>query len=108
MAKRTDANHTAISDAFRRLGYSVKSMHEVGGGFPDLVIAKGSDTFLIEVKTETGKLNPLQQQFIDKWNGRVYVVTCVDDVLAFNNDLLTPVTPNREYFVKDYSQNLNI
>lgn len=105
MPKKTDANHIAISDAFRRLGYSVKSMHEVGGGFPDLVVAKGSDTYLVEIKTAAGKLNELQQAFIDKWNGKVYVVHCVDDVLAFNSDLLAPVEPNRKYFVKDFKNN---
>lgn len=104
MAKRTDANQIAISDAFRRLGYSVKSMHEVGGGFPDLVVAKGSDTYLVEVKTEKGKLNELQEKFIATWYGKVYVITCVDDVLAFNSDMLAPVQPNREYFIKEFKQ----
>lgn len=104
MAKRTDSNHVAISDAFRRLGYSVKSMHEVGEGFPDLVIAKGADTYLVEIKTENGKLNDKQKEFISKWNGKVYLVTCVDDVIAFYNELLTPVEPNREYFIKEFKQ----
>ena len=101
--KKTDSNHIAISDAFRRLGYTVKSTHEVGGGFPDLVVSKG-ETYLVEIKTDEGKLNDQQIEFIDKWNGKVYVVRCVDDVIEFDRDMLQPVIPNRKYFVKDFKK----
>lgn len=50
-AKRTDANHAAIRDALRALGWVVDDLSGAGGGVPDLVvaIAPGKPHFL-EIK----------------------------------------------------------
>jgi len=37
-AKRTDANHAAIRDGLRQLGYDVLDLSDVGGGVPDLCV----------------------------------------------------------------------
>lgn len=37
-ARRTDANHKAVIDAIRALGYPVKSLHTQGGGVEDLLV----------------------------------------------------------------------
>jgi len=85
-------------------------MSAVGGGFPDLIVSKGGTNDLIEIKTDTGKLNELQLNFIAGWNSPVYVVRCIDDVLLFNEGNLKPVAvkyfafetikPNRERYIE--------
>lgn len=37
-ARRTDANHRTVTDAIRKLGYPVKSLHTQGGGVEDLLV----------------------------------------------------------------------
>lgn len=62
-AKRTDANHADIRQAFRRLlgVENVVDTSRAGFGLGDLVIAYGGISMLIEVKTATGKLTKAQQ-----------------------------------------------
>jgi len=37
-AKRTDANHRAVTAAIRAMGFPVKSLHTQGGGVEDLLV----------------------------------------------------------------------
>jgi Holliday junction resolvase-like predicted endonuclease len=60
-ARRTDANHGEIRDAFRKLGCRVFDACRVGQGFPDLVVQYGGMTLLVEVKTRTGTLTDAQE-----------------------------------------------
>ena len=39
-AKRTDANHAAIRQAFRDLGWTVEDLSHVGHGVPDLYVER--------------------------------------------------------------------
>src|SRR5688572_2834121 len=60
-ARRTDANHATIRDAFRKLGCRVFDACRVGQGFPDLVVQYGGMTLLVEVKTPKGSATDAQE-----------------------------------------------
>lgn len=47
---RVDTNHAAVVQALRAAGWCVQDTSRLGGGFPDLVIAKGGRVELVEVK----------------------------------------------------------
>lgn len=47
---KVDANHAAVVQALRAAGWCVQDTSRLGGGFPDLVIAKGGRVELVEVK----------------------------------------------------------
>ncbi len=86
--KRLDSNHHALVRELRQLGWLVMSTSGLGGGFPDLVIARpfqhtedgeAPSVRLIEIKTATGTLTPHQQRFTaDGWP--VTVVRSLDDL----------------------------
>ena len=80
-AAKVDANHGEIVKALRSMGVSVQSLANIGQGCPDLLAAKGSRAWLIEVKGLKGKLTPDQEEFISKWRGVVHIVRTVDDVV---------------------------
>jgi len=63
--KKTDKNHIEISNAFRQLYYSVLDLHEVGGGCPDLLVARYNKNFLVEIKNRDGfnKVGEKQKEF---------------------------------------------
>jgi len=93
-AARTDTNHETIMLAFRRLGCSVRSTHQLGSGFPDLIVAQktrtdahDSVTYLVEIKDGTKspsrrKLTQDETEFHAQWRGRVYIVENLYDVAA--------------------------
>lgn len=62
-AKRTDANHVELKQAFEKLGCWVWDMSGVGGGFPDLLIVKNRQPMLIEIKTPKGRTKKTQTDF---------------------------------------------
>lgn len=79
---RLDANHHAIVQAFRSLGYCVQSTASLGGGFPDLVVQRHGYTELVEVKSPKGDYTPDQERFtVLGW--KVRTVRRVEDVLDF-------------------------
>ena len=50
-AKRTDANHSAIRDGLRQIGYNVTDTSHIGNGYPDLTVKIGCKLpILLEVK----------------------------------------------------------
>ena len=84
-AARVDDNHTEIVHAFRAAGCSVLSLHRVGSGCPDLLIARNGRSALVEIKdgaksASRRKLRANQEDFRAQWKGRVYVATSIDDV----------------------------
>lgn len=84
-AARTDRNHTAIVDAFRKLGCSVLSLAALGKGVPDLLVAGGNLMILAEVKDGTKppsrrRLTDDQIAFRKAWKGTIYVVHDLDQV----------------------------
>jgi hypothetical protein len=89
-AARTDANHSAIVQAFRDLGCSVLSLAAVGKGCPDLLIARptkfsSSAMALIEVKDgskkpSAQKLTEDQEKFHAHWKGRIFLCRSIVEV----------------------------
>lgn len=87
-AAKHDSNHGEITAALRKLGWAVLSLSRVGGGCLDLLISKDLVSCLVEIKTEKGKLNALQLDFVAGWLGQMAVVRSVDDVIELNRKLL--------------------
>jgi len=73
---RLDANHAEIRAALERVGATV-----VPDGPTDLIVGFRGANYLIEVKTEKGKLRPTQDNFVRLWKGHVAVVRTVDEAL---------------------------
>ena len=87
-SKRTDRNQSEIAAALRDAGYSVEPLSAVGAGIPDLLVG-GVDrnsgevrTWLMEIKTDRGKLTPRQQEWRAAWRGQYAVVKTVGEALA--------------------------
>ena len=83
---RTDDNHQEILDAFRKFGCSVYSLHQVGGGFPDAIIAKSHRNILVEIKDgkkpkSKRKLTDDEIDFHKNWQGPIAIVESLDDVV---------------------------
>jgi len=87
MIKRTDSNHAEIIKALRKIpNLSVFSTHEVGKGFPDIVIGYKGINYLIEIKD--GKKSPSQRKLTDaeldfhlSWNGQIDTIKNLDELL---------------------------
>lgn len=47
---RVDDNHVAVVKALRAAGYVVLSLSEIGNNAPDLLVARGGQMWLVEVK----------------------------------------------------------
>lgn len=80
---RTDINQKEIVNALRSVGATVQSLAPVGQGVPDLLVAFRGVHFLIEVKTPTGKLNPIQTAFHANWRAPIGVCVTTDDALIY-------------------------
>lgn len=86
--KRKDANQNPIAAGLVQAGYSVFDASAVGGGFTDLVVG-GIDrrdgqrkNWIMEVKTDKGKLNSRQKEWHETWRGPVDVIHSLDDALV--------------------------
>ena len=71
---RIDKNHPEVVEAFRALGASVLSLAPLGRGIPDLLVAIGGVTWLVEIKSKKGKENDLQLEWAENWRGARAVV----------------------------------
>ncbi len=78
---RTDSNHKSIMESFRKCGCMVASLHQLGGGIPDLVVQISGTTVLVEVKaTKKSSLTDPQKDFHNDW--KVYIIISPEDVAA--------------------------
>ena len=80
-ARRVDGPHQAIVKALRKVGCQVFDTSRVGHGFPDFIVRASGKVFLMEVKSEHGKLTFEQQTFRRNWP-EVAVVRSVAEALA--------------------------
>ena len=80
-ARKVDANQTAIVDALRGVGASVLILSRVGQGCADLAAGFRGFTYFLEVKTDSGKLTPSEQEFMDGWRGHYAIVRTADEAL---------------------------
>lgn len=84
--KRSDGNHWAIVEGLRQSNHFVVSTHNVGGGFPDIVVSRNGVWCLIEIKDpvqapSARKLTPAQRRFHDEARAPVYVVTSLQEAI---------------------------
>ena len=86
-ACRKDSNQNEIAEVFAGRGYSVVDTSRLGDDFPDMIVAKDGQTALIEVKSTGGSLSAGQQDFIEAWQGRVYVCRSRIEALALIQEI---------------------
>lgn len=67
--------------ALKAVGASVADTSMVGGGFPDLVCKFRGTVYLIEVKTEKGKLNQLEEEFYSEWKDAMIIAHNPEEAL---------------------------
>lgn len=78
---KPDINQSEIVDGLRAAGFSVAITTKVGFGFPDLVVGKYNQNWLLEVKSEGGKLNDREAFFHIHWRGQAQVVYSLEEAL---------------------------
>lgn len=67
--------------ALRIAGCGVVCTQGLGMGFADLVVGRAGQTYLLEVKTKTGKLTKEESEFALTWPGHYAVVRTDEDAL---------------------------
>jgi hypothetical protein len=82
--KRIDKNHVELANFIESIpGCALLDLNRVGGGCTDLLVQRKSagicKLFLIEIKTKTGKLNPKQIDFHNKF--QCHVARTKEDIL---------------------------
>jgi len=87
MIRRTDANHKKLIDKIRQIpSASVFSTHEVGKGFPDIVVGYRGLNYMFEIKdgkktASKKKLTQAEIKFHSNWTGQISVVEKIEDIL---------------------------
>lgn len=95
---RIDSNQPALVAYLRGVGASVLHLHTLGRGVPDLLVCHRDTLYLVEVKDgakppSKRKLTPDEQRWHAEWNGPVYVIESVDDVVKLLEEGLTAPSP---------------
>jgi len=81
-AKR-DSNHDELVQVYESLHCGVIDTHEMGFGFPDLLLHFSGYCAPVEVKSDDGVLQPSQIRFMRDWKGPpIEIVRNLDDVAA--------------------------
>jgi len=64
-------------------GASVFDAHELGRGFPDLVVScpNSGSTYLVEVKVPGECLNEREFEFHRDWPGSIYISHSIEDAI---------------------------
>lgn len=83
---KVDVNQKAIVKVLRSVGATVTPTHQLGKGFPDIVVGYRGTNFLIEIKDSEQppskrKLTPDEQKWHDDWRGTVHIVNNEQDAL---------------------------
>lgn len=83
MPKKVDANQKDIVEMFRKLGGRVCDIHTVGAGCPDLLVSceHSRYTFVVEVKSSTGKQNLYELGWERSWFGHYYVIRNIEGAM---------------------------
>lgn len=82
-AAKIDQNQKEIVCALRKVGLSVIFLHAIGAGVPDLLVSSPTQMWLVEIKTEKGKLTPAQVKFHLEWRG-VPIIIARNPIEAIN------------------------
>ena len=84
-AARTDDNQREIVKVLRVAGATVRLMHRVGQGFPDLIFSWRGRIYLAEVKNAAlgWKLTEPQKLFRAEWPEPILIFDSVDTVIGW-------------------------
>jgi Holliday junction resolvase len=74
-AAKVDAVQDQIVSALRAAGCAVLSLAPIGRGCPDILVSRGGDMWLMELKTGCKKPNAMQAKWHAEWKATVYVVS---------------------------------
>lgn len=80
-AARVDKNQQAIVQALEAVGATVAYLHAVGSGVPDIAVGYRGVTYLLEIKSEKGRLSAVQKEWHYLWRGHVAVVRTPEEAL---------------------------
>jgi hypothetical protein len=80
-AARVDGNQGEIVEALRLAGWAVHPTHQLGHGFPDLVVSKQGVNLLVECKMPGEKLTPDEERFFNGWRGLIVIVFGAQDAV---------------------------
>jgi len=88
---RLDANHAEVVHTLLDIGCSVQSLASVGLGCPDLIVGRRGVNLLLEIKDGSKppsacRLTKMEQAFIKRWKGRVFVVHSAEEAIQFVED----------------------
>lgn len=94
-ARKVDTTQGAIVEIFRQMGCSIRSLHTVGEGVPDLLVGCCGKNLLVECKSppkisHRKKLTDDQLTFKEAWRGSILYITDPKDVPAIVNALRRP------------------
>ncbi|MDE1179473.1 hypothetical protein [Paraburkholderia sp.] len=86
-AARVDGNQAEIVSALRAVGASVTPTHQLGGGFPDLVVGFRRRSILFEVKDpkqplSKRKLTDDEAIWFGNWKGEAHIVETAEQAIA--------------------------
>ncbi len=87
MAKRTDANHAAILNCLREMGFSVIDTHALPK-FVDCVAGLKGYSILIEIKPPGKKLSKTQEDLFTNFDGWIEVIHDEDDCLRLKGEVM--------------------
>lgn len=76
-----DANESRIIKWLVSAGATVEKLPP-GNGRPDLLVGFRGRNYLLEVKTEKGRIRPEQESWHSAWNGDVHVVRTPQEAIA--------------------------
>lgn len=86
---KVDKNQAILVKILRQLGFQVIHCHQMGKGFPDLILAKNNKMWMVEIKDgNKAKLTPDQEEFHQSWQGPpICILRNEDDAFKFPNYL---------------------
>jgi Holliday junction resolvase len=91
---KRDEFHTQIANQLTEAGFSVHDTSRVGGGFPDLAIARNNVSAHVELKTPRGRKTALERrsagqiEFANTWRGPIIVAYSASEIVHDFNLLI--------------------
>lgn len=78
---RTDSNQKELVNFAKDHGATVAHLHTLGKGIPDILIGYQGRNYLVEIKSEDGKLTSDEEVFFNNWRGDAAVVATKKDLI---------------------------
>lgn len=82
---KVDLEQPTIVQTLRDAGCAVQILSMVGGGCPDILVSRGGEMLLVELKSKGGTLTEDQVKWHPKWKAPILIALTADDVLDAMN-----------------------